>query len=203
MKRILILILIMACIMTSPLRAQSPSPSTTEPTNTNMNANPNTGIKVVRPDNSIGVYGIQQTPQQGATQVQQPAGQLKTTNLFGSQTTQPQGTEPAPTKGYNDYHLTQPGPSPATNVMPSPNSSPTQSVGEQQQQLIKIDQADLPNTMIDALSDPRYSGWETSTFYRDPKTNEYLMDYSSGEVIRRFRFDQRGYPVETNDDDND
>lgn len=169
--------------------------------NTATTPQPNTSIRISRPDNSTGVYKTNPMPGQ-TTPVEQPAGQLKTTNPFGSDTYQPTGTEPTPTQPYSDYHLTRPRTSPATNVTDQPGSSTNPDM-DYQKQLMRVDHSQLPTVMMDALQDTKYTGWEESVIYLDPKTNEYSMDITNDEQTRRFRFDQRGYPIEVQDGDDD
>lgn len=156
------------------------------------------GTKLANPDNSTGVYRTNPIP--NATSPVQEPGQLKTSNPFGSQTTQPTGTEPTVHEPYNDYHLTRP-----TTTSPTNNDATVPSVNDDRvdynEDLIRLERNQIPNTMLDALQDPMYRGWEASDMYLDPKTNEYFLDINSDDQMRRYRFDRRGNPIETQVDD--
>ncbi|HYG01182.1 MAG TPA: hypothetical protein VD927_02000 [Chryseosolibacter sp.] len=161
-----------------------------------------TGTRLSNPDNSTGVHRT--NPMPGQTSPVQEPGQLKTSNPFGSQTTQPTGTEPTVDEPYNDYHLTRPSTSPTPSNVVTPSVSDDRV--DYNEDLIRLERNQIPNTMIDALQDPMYRGWEASDMFLDPRTNEYYLDINTDDKTRRYRFDRRGNPVEINsveDDDLD
>jgi hypothetical protein len=133
----------------------------------------------------------------GTTQpagVTQPSGvaapSTQPSNPFGT------STQPSGTQTHNDYHLTQPTPSPVGAQINSGQTSPEQMpAGQQQTGWTQIQQDQLPGGMTETLKDPQYSGWEQSTIYYNKGTNEYSLDVGSGTEIKNYRFDSNGNPV--------
>lgn len=111
--------------------------------------------------------------------------------------------EPAEQQPADDYHLTQPAPSPVgaqigTQNVHQPAMSPipyNQLPGD----MMRVEKEQLPDEMVEKLSNPLYKGWESSTIYYNRGTNEYSFDIRSDTEIKNYRFDADGNPVEQKD----
>ena len=60
--------------------------------------------------------------------------------------------------------------------------------------MVKIQQADLPENVRTTLKGNQYKGWESGTIYRSKNGDGYLIETKDGNRTQVHRFDANGRP---------
>jgi len=77
--------------------------------------------------------------------------------------------------------------------------------------MVRVNQSDIPASLRTTLQGSEYKGWEKGTLYHNPKTNEYLLQFTpqsgtsasgSAGSQQSYRFDSQGKRIPDSQRDN-
>jgi hypothetical protein len=67
-------------------------------------------------------------------------------------------------------------------------------------EMVVVEVGDLPVSIVEALKNPKYNGWEKRAVFLDPASGEYIVEVErAGELPHHFRFDREGQDISDRD----